>query len=57
MYTIYALILTLCINEQCNQTIPETFYTLEDCVGALQEIDQTYGQDTGSMFVCEKLEE
>ncbi len=57
MTTLYGLILTLCINGQCNQTIPESFYSEADCIEALQQIDLQYGAETGRLFICEAIED
>lgn len=53
---IYGLILTLCIYGECHETIPQTFYSMDDCTQALQELDRTY-PNSFDLFRCEAIED
>ncbi len=58
MTIIYGLFLTLCINGECNTTIPESYYSMEDCVNVLKEIDRRMAFDQHIVsFKCEEIEE
>lgn len=52
----YALIMTLCLSS-CNETIPETFYSMEDCTQALMLIDKAHSDNAVVSFKCEATEE
>lgn len=57
MTIIYGLFLTLCINGSCNTTIPESYYSMEDCVNVLKEIDRNVNSNNVVYFKCEEIEE
>lgn len=51
-----ALVLTLCIFGQCNETTPELFNTMQECTQALQDIDSRYTSSL-DLFSCKVIEE
>lgn len=57
MTIIYGLFLTLCIDGECNTTIPESYYSMDDCVNVLKEIDKEVIINNVVSFECKIVEE
>ncbi len=53
---IYTLVMTLCLTT-CNDTMPESYYSMDDCVEALKEIDKAMPSNDTIRFECKALEE
>ena len=58
---LFGLILTLCysstnFNDECYETIPETFYSMDDCVEVLQQLDKQH-PTANELFACKKVED
>lgn len=54
---LYGLILTICINGSCNTTIPESYYSMADCVNVLKEIDKQVNSNNVVSFKCDIIED
>lgn len=52
---LFGLILTLCYSGECYEAIPETFYTMDDCIEVLQQLDKQH-PSASELFHCEKVE-
>ena len=57
MTIIYGLFLSIFINGECNTTIPESYYSMEDCVNVLKEIDKQVNSNNVVSFKCDVIEE
>lgn len=56
MNTLFVLVLTLIINGEEYTTTPAVFYSMDDCVEALKELDKQH-PTANQLFKCEEIED